>query len=110
MGVACARSKTVFANFAARSTLLALSRAAALVPSLSVPCGFGATGRPISLCVDGLPSERRLDRGNVDLLHGHHRLEGSFGRCGVRAGGGVEQDAGGDLPGEAPPVLAPAAG
>src|SRR3954452_18296939 len=34
MGVACARSKTVFANFAALSTLLALSRAAALVPSV----------------------------------------------------------------------------
>src|SRR3954468_24196467 len=62
------------------------------------------------LRVDRLPSEGRLDRGDVDLLHGHHRVEGPFGRCGVRAGGGVEQDAWSDLPGEAPAVLAPTAG
>src|SRR6185503_11310945 len=51
-------------------------------------------------------SPGRLDGGNVDLLHRHHRLEGTLGftapsrkRIGERARG--------DLPGEAPAVLTP---
>src|SRR5581483_9383264 len=63
-----------------------------------------------ALGVDGLPSERRLDRGDVDLRHRHHRVECAFRRCGVRAVEGVEQDARRDLPGEAPAVLAPSTG
>src|SRR5689334_20052656 len=53
-------------------------------------------------------SPRGLDRGDVDLLHRHHRIEGAscFGaprreRIGERAGC--------DLPGQAPAVLAPSA-
>ena len=54
-------------------------------------------------------SPRCLDGGDVDLLHGHHRLEGALG---LSATGGkrIGQRARGDLPGEAPAVLAPAAG
>src|SRR6266545_2236694 len=58
-----------------------------------------------------LPSSaasRRLDDGDVDLLHRHHRLEGALG---LSATGRhrVGQCAWGDLPGEAPAVLAPTA-
>src|SRR5512141_1850393 len=51
---------------------------------------------------------RRLDRGDVDLLHRHHRVEGAFG---LSAAGRkrVGQRARGDLPGESPAVLAPTA-
>src|SRR5262245_361591 len=55
------------------------------------------------------PADRRLDRAHVDLLHRHHRIERALGDRGVRVGVGVDQDDGGDLPGQAPPVLAPAA-
>src|SRR5262245_62408607 len=49
-----------------------------------------------------------LDRGDVDLLHRHHRVEGALG---LAAAGRerVGQDARRDLPGQAPAVLAPAA-
>ena len=50
----------------------------------------------------------RLDRSDVDLLHTHHCVESAsrfFAADGERLG----QHAWGDLPGEAPPVLAPAA-
>src|SRR5687767_12824654 len=49
-----------------------------------------------------------LDRSDVDLLHRHHRLVRAF--C-LTANGRkcVHQRAGGDLPGEAPAVLAPTA-
>src|SRR6266480_3896792 len=53
-------------------------------------------------------ASRRLDGGDVDLLHGHHRLEGALGLSATgrqRLG----QRARGDLPGEAPAVLAPTA-
>src|SRR5947207_9961273 len=53
------------------------------------------------------PPPRRLDRGNVDLLHRHHRFEGALcliATCRERVG----QHARGDLPGEAPAILAPA--
>src|SRR5580765_1375149 len=51
---------------------------------------------------------RRFDRGDVDLLHRHHRLEGTLG---LTAAGRkrVGEHARGDLPGEAPAVLAPTA-
>src|SRR5437762_7647056 len=53
-------------------------------------------------------ASRRLDGGDVDLLHRHHRLEGALG---LSATGRhrVGQRARGDLPGEAPAVLAPTA-
>src|SRR4051812_4445289 len=60
--------------------------------------------------VGGLPSQSGLDRGDVDFRHRHHCVEGALGRCGVAAGGGFEQDTRCDLPGKAPPILAPAAG
>src|SRR5438128_355421 len=51
---------------------------------------------------------RRLDRGDVDLLHRHHRLERTL--ClGAASRKRRSQRAGRDLPGEAPAVLAPAA-
>src|SRR3546814_2445892 len=57
-----------------------------------------------------LPASRRLDRGDVDLAHLHHGVEGAFGRGSVGAGEGLGQGAGRDLPRQAPLVLAPAAG
>ncbi len=53
-------------------------------------------------------ASRRLDGGDVDLLHRHHRLEGALG---LSATGRhrVGQRARCDLPGEAPAVLAPTA-
>ena len=51
----------------------------------------------------------RLDRGDVDLLHVHHRLEGALGRRLILAGNCFHEHPRGDLPGQAPPVLAPAA-
>src|SRR5688572_22378389 len=51
---------------------------------------------------------RRLDGGDVDLLHRHHRLEGT--RCLTSTSRKrLGQRARGDLPGEAPAVLAPTA-
>src|SRR6187551_3736540 len=57
-----------------------------------------------------LPSTtaRGIDRGHVDLAHGHHRLEGALclaaphGHC-------FREGARGDLPGKAPAVLTPTA-
>ena len=60
---------------------------------------------PQYLCVP----PRRLYRGNVNLLHRHHRVERAFGGCGIGAHHGVGEDAGGDLPRQAPAVFAPAA-
>ena len=51
---------------------------------------------------------RCLDGGDVDLLHRHHRFEGTL--CLAATGRQrIGQRARGDLPGEAPAVLAPAA-
>src|SRR5216110_2106366 len=51
---------------------------------------------------------RRLDGGDVDLLHRHHRFEGTL--CLTAASRErVGQRARRDLPGEAPAVLAPTA-
>src|SRR5687768_11252366 len=52
---------------------------------------------------------RRLDGGDVDLRHLHHRVEGTL--CFTAASSKrVGEHARGDLPGEAPAVLAPTAG
>src|SRR6185503_11842231 len=51
---------------------------------------------------------RCLDRGDVDLPHRHHRREGTLGLTATR-GKRVGERARGDLPGEAPAVLAPPA-
>ena len=51
---------------------------------------------------------RRLDRGDVDLPHAHHRLKRAL--CFIAAGRQRPgQHAWGDLPGDAPFVFAPAA-
>src|SRR5688572_30327626 len=62
---------------------------------------------PVSLRIGGLAGGP-LDRGDVDLLHRHHRLEDALGprRVTVHRLG---EDARGDLPRDAPLVLAPAA-
>jgi hypothetical protein len=50
----------------------------------------------------------RFDRGNVDLLHAHHRIERAL--CFIAAGGErLGQHARRDLPGDAPFDFAPAA-
>src|SRR6266508_5969887 len=51
---------------------------------------------------------RCLDGGDIDLLHRHHRLEGTLCLT-ATSGKRLGQRAGGDLPGEAPAVLAPTA-
>src|SRR4051812_34716539 len=50
-----------------------------------------------------------LDRGDVDLRHGHHRLEGTLGDA-AALGERLGQHPRRDLPADAPLVLAPAAG
>src|SRR5260370_12273942 len=51
---------------------------------------------------------RRLDRGDVDLLHAHHRIKRAL--CFIAAGRQrLGQHARRDLPGDAPLVFAPAA-
>src|SRR5690606_3142610 len=52
---------------------------------------------------------RRLDGGDVDLLHRHHRLECALGDRRVGAEDRFAQRNWGALPGDAPLVLAPAA-
>src|SRR5690348_13974012 len=61
---------------------------------------------PVSLRIDAL--DRRIERRDVDLVHCHHRLEGALGAL-AAARGQLEQVPRGDLPREAPTVLAPAA-
>src|SRR5688500_16777797 len=58
-----------------------------------------------SLC--GSPSGR-FDCRDVDLLHRHHCLEGTLGFI-TTGGKRIGEDARGDLPGQAPAILAPAA-
>src|SRR6476661_10666507 len=65
---------------------------------------------PVSLRIGGLALQRRLDRGDVDLLHRHHRIERALRRRLVATGRRLEQHPRGDPPGIAPSVLAPAAG
>src|SRR5688500_2281858 len=49
-----------------------------------------------------------FDRRDVDFPHRHHRVERPLG-LGATGRQGIGQHAGGDLPGEPPAVLAPAA-
>src|SRR5947199_9591620 len=61
-----------------------------------------------AIAISCSPASRRLDGGNVDLLHRHHRLE----RTSCLSATGrkrIGQCAWGDLPREAPAVLAPTA-
>src|SRR6516164_9121799 len=51
---------------------------------------------------------RCLDRGDVDFLHRHHRLEGTLGLT-TTSRKRIGERAWRDLPGEAPGVLAPTA-
>jgi hypothetical protein len=53
---------------------------------------------------------RRLDLGDVDLAHLHHRVEGALGGGGIGVGDGFRQRHRRDLPGHAPFVLASTAG
>src|SRR3979411_2378461 len=53
-------------------------------------------------------STRRFDGGDVDLLHRHHRLEGTLCLT-ATSRKRLGQHARGDLPGEAPAVFAPTA-
>lgn len=52
---------------------------------------------------------RRLYRCDVDLSHRHHRFERALGRSGIGTEQRRREGAGGDLPGQTPAVLAPAA-
>ena len=66
------------------------------------------SGKPSHFWDRGLPAACGLDRGDVDLLHRHHGREGAL--CLIASGGkGVRERTRGDLPGQAPAVLAPAA-
>src|SRR5215212_8701930 len=62
------------------------------------------------LRIDGYSALRSLDRGDVDIAHGHHRFECSLGRSLVGIAVGPQQRARRDLPRKAPAILAPAAG
>src|SRR3954453_412582 len=55
---------------------------------------------PVSLRIDALARDRRLDLRDVDLLHRHHRLECPLGGCAVGIVHRFEQDARGNLPRE----------
>src|ERR1051325_9432432 len=66
-------------------------------------------GSPFSLSGTSTgPSPRRLDGGDVDLRHRHHRLKGAL-RFIATSRKSISQCARGDLPGETPAILAPAA-
>lgn len=56
-----------------------------------------------------LATNRRFDCGDLDFPHRHHGIERPLGGGAVGAGVGPGQRDGGDLPGDAPLVLAPAA-
>src|SRR3954471_21320593 len=54
-------------------------------------------------------ASRSLDGGDVDLSHRHHRIERALRRSRVRIADRLRQRDRRDLPGDAPPVLAPSA-
>src|SRR5690348_2329953 len=60
---------------------------------------------PVSLRMDGIAPDRRLDPGDVDLPHVHHRFEGALGDRLVGVRRRLQQHPRRDLPGIAPPVL-----
>src|SRR5687767_10023311 len=64
---------------------------------------------PVSLRIGGFSAEGGLDLCDVDLAHGHHRVELALGRGLVGTGRRLEQHARRDLPRIAPFILAPAA-
>src|SRR4051812_17236952 len=75
----------------------------------------GSSHLPISLqllpaneCLSRRAAYGRFDGGDVDLLHRHHRLERPFSRV-AAFGKRIGQHLRGDLPADAPLVLAPAA-
>jgi hypothetical protein len=53
-------------------------------------------------------THRRLNRSDVDFLHGHHRVKGPFGGSTVWTGERLRQDGRRNLPVQPPFVLAPA--
>src|SRR5437763_3163204 len=55
---------------------------------------------PVSLRIGGRPCCRGLDRGDVDLVHGHHRLERTLALL-ARSAGQLEQAPWRALPGKA---------
>src|SRR6476660_7465650 len=63
----------------------------------------------VSLRIHRLALERGFDLGDVDLLHGHHRLEGALGGGAIGVVHRLDKNTRSDLPGEAPLVLAPTA-
>ncbi len=54
-------------------------------------------------------AKRRLDRGDIDVSHLHHRIERALGGSGIGVGDGFRQDNRRYLPGHPPLVFAPAA-
>src|SRR5690606_14658801 len=61
-------------------------------------------------CHFSVPRFCRLDGGHVDFPHLHHRREDPPGDRRIGVGDALKQNAWRDLPGNAPAVLAPAAG
>src|SRR5258708_25239416 len=64
---------------------------------------------PVSLRIDCLTLGGGLDLGDIDFLHRHHRFKRALRLGRVFVGRQLDQPSRGDLPGEAPFVLAPAA-
>src|ERR1700730_12588246 len=69
---------------------------------------FGARRRRAMPVVSTSASPCCLDSGDVDLLHRHHRREGTLGLP-AASRKRISEHARGDLPGEAPAVPAPPA-
>src|SRR5436309_4101588 len=88
----------------ARADRLGPGQAAAAPSIPSLPCND--VWPALSSSASAPP--RCLDDGDVDLLHRHHRLEDSL-RLPATSRERIGQRARGDLPGEAPAVLAPTA-
>src|SRR6516225_9903507 len=80
-----------------------------LAQSLQCPLSAKSRRRSVGRFLWMSAAPRRLNRGDVDLLHSHYRVKGAFGF--IAAGReGVGHNAWRDLPGDAPLVFAPAAG
>src|SRR5438552_3398970 len=87
-----------------RRPVLPPSPATATTPPSHKPHPTAPTAPQPRQCRSAPP--RCLDGGNVDFLHRHHRFEGTL--CLIASSRErVRQHARGDLPGEAPAVLAP---
>ena len=68
------------------------------LPVANLYCAVAASAAP-----------RGLDGGDVDLAHRHHRFENALGHGGIGIGIAFGERARGDLPRQAPTILAPAA-